>query len=429
MLPNQTNDNAVVVTNLGKAYRIGVVEQKQENLVAAIIKSVTVPIKNFIKIKSLKNISSSSQGNDIFWANRNVSFNVKQGEVLGIIGKNGAGKSTLLKMLSRITEPTEGRIELHGRVASLLEVGTGFNPDLTGRENVYLNGTILGLSKKEIDERYDSIVEFSGIEKFLETPVKRYSSGMKVRLAFAVAAHLDPEILIIDEVLAVGDAEFQRKCLGKMQEVAGKQGRTVLFVSHDMAAVKKLCTRAILLQKGTIVYEGNPDEVVSYYLQNATSYTSEKSSMLEQAKGNKKFVITDIELINEHGIVSQMAESGKDLQIKLYYELHETGPDPIVILRIKNNMEQTLFTCLSRNSYNGIMQLNKQGTISCIIPKLPLLQGIYTIDVVLKFGQDITFEVESAFTIEVEKGDFFGTGKINNDMQNGMIIHHTWQLS
>lgn len=428
MLPNLINENAVAVINLGKAYRIGVAEKKEDNLVSAIVKSIIGPIKNFSKIKSLKTVNSTSNESDVFWANRNITFNVKQGEVLGIIGKNGAGKSTLLKMLSRITEPTEGRIELQGRVASLLEVGTGFNPDLTGRENIYLNGTILGLTKKEIEERYTSIVEFSGIEKFIETPVKRYSSGMKVRLAFAVAAHLDPEILILDEVLAVGDAEFQRKCLGKMQEVAGKQGRTVLFVSHDMAAVKKLCTRAILLQKGTIVYEGIPEHVVNYYLQNAASIVNDNNNFFDNAKGNKHFELTQFELINEQGNIIQIAESGKQLEIKLYYKVHETGPDPVVILRFKNNLEQVLFTCLSRNSYDGIMSLKKEGSISCIIPSLPLLPGNYAVDLFCKYGQDVTFELDEALKIEVEKGDFFGTGKLNNDMQNGMIVFHNWKV-
>lgn len=429
MSHSQQEHFAVSVTNLGKAYRIGVAEKKEENLVTAIIKTITAPFRSFNKIKSLKNLQSTTEGKDVFWANRNINFNVKQGEVLGIIGKNGAGKSTLLKMLSRITEPTEGRIELYGRVASLLEVGTGFNPELTGRENIFLNGTILGLTRKEIEERYNSIVEFSGIEKFIETPVKRYSSGMKVRLAFAVAAHLDPEILIIDEVLAVGDAEFQKKCLGKMQEVAGKQGRTVLFVSHDMAAVKNLCTRAILLQQGTIIKEGTPNEVVNYYLQNAASISNLNTLSFDQAKGNKKFVLQQVELINDEGNITQIAESGKNLNVKLYYKIHDKGPDPVVILRFRNNLEQVLFTCLSRNSYHGIMQLPNEGTISCIIPKLPLLQGLYSVDVVLKFGQDITFDLESAFSLEVEKGDFFGTGKLNNDMQNGMIIYHQWFIN
>jgi len=425
MLHKET-DIAVKVANLGKAYRIGIAEVKEKNLINALLKAIIAPIKNFRKIKSLKKLSSHTEGKDVFWANRNISFDVKKGEVMGIIGKNGAGKSTLLKMLSRITEPTEGQIELYGRVASLLEVGTGFNPELTGKENIFLNGTILGLTKKEIEERYDSIVEFSGIEKFINTPVKRYSSGMKVRLAFAVAAHLDPEILIIDEVLAVGDAEFQKKCLGKMQEVAGKEGRTVLFVSHDMAAVKKLCNKAILLQQGQIIYEGNAVDTVNYYLQNAASIASQKNIDDKLVKGNKKFVITNIEMLNADEQIVQLAESGKDLHLKLYYQVKEKGPDPIVIVKIKNNLEQILFTCLSRNSFHGIMQLQEQGSITCVIPKLPLLSGLYTVDITLKYSQDLTFDLENIFSFEVERGDFFGTGKINADMMNGMIIYHNW---
>jgi homopolymeric O-antigen transport system ATP-binding protein len=199
------------------------------------------------------------------WALDDVSFELRRGEVLGLIGPNGAGKSTLLKILSRITAPTEGRIEIHGRIGSLLEVGTGFHPELTGRENVYLNGAVLGMRKAEIDRRFDEIVEFSGVARFLETPVKRYSSGMQVRLAFSVAAHLEPEILLVDEVLAVGDAEFQRKCLGKMHDVT-RHGRTVVFVSHNLAAVRSLCTRALLLQKGRLVYDGDTDEAVDRYV-------------------------------------------------------------------------------------------------------------------------------------------------------------------
>lgn len=428
MLHNTNENIAAKVTNLGKAYRIGVEEEKDKNLSTTLLNALLSPIKNFKKIKSLNILSSTTEGKDVFWANRNISFEVKQGEVLGIIGKNGAGKSTLLKMLSRITEPTEGKIELYGRIASLLEVGTGFNPELTGKENIFLNGTILGLTKNEIEERFDSIVEFSGIEKFIETPVKRYSSGMKVRLAFAVAAHLDPEILIIDEVLAVGDAEFQKKCLGKMQEVAGKEGRTVLFVSHDMAAVKNLCTRAILLQQGNIAFEGSATEVVNYYLQNAASITSQRNLDFSQAKGNKNFVVTDIEMLDENSNSIQIAESGRDFQLKISYETKEIPINPVVIILVKNNLEQVLFTCLSRNSYNGTMQLNSQGSIICNIPKLPLLSGLYTLDIVLKYDQEVTFSLENIFSFEVEKGDFFGTGKINDDMMNGMIINHNWVI-
>lgn len=264
MLPSNKN-LSIQVQGLSKLYRIGVKQEKDKNLLTSFLKGLATPITNLKRIKSLKNIGTKENNADIFWANKNISFNVYEGEVVGIIGKNGAGKSTLLKILSHITKPTEGRIDLYGRVASLLEVGTGFNPELTGRENIFLNGTILGLTKKEIEDRYQSIVDFSGIPTFIETPVKRYSSGMKVRLAFAVAAHLDPEILIIDEVLAVGDAEFQRKCIGKMQELSHSSGRTVLFVSHNMAAVKSLCSRCVVLRKGELVFDGTPTDAINYY--------------------------------------------------------------------------------------------------------------------------------------------------------------------
>ena len=236
---------AITVDNLSKVYRIGLEGATNDSFGRAMIDFVRRPFSNYKKYRSLyrfsdEELSNSYAGEDILWALNDVSFNVDQGEVVGIVGVNGAGKSTLLKVLSNITPPTMGTIKIRGRVSSLLEVGTGFHPELTGRENVYLNSTILGMRKKEVDDKFDEIVDFSGVEKFLDTPVKRYSMGMRVRLAFAVAAHLEPEILIIDEVLAVGDAEFQKKCLSKMEDV-GKEGRTVLFVSHNMAAVTRLC--------------------------------------------------------------------------------------------------------------------------------------------------------------------------------------------
>jgi len=255
---------AITVEGLSKKYRIGLKEEIHDSIGEAIASLLRSPIDNFKKLRKLSTFSDD-QSEDIIWALKDVSFEVKKGEVLGIIGKNGAGKSTLLKILSKITEPTEGSIEINGKVASLLEVGTGFHGELTGRENVYLNGTILGMTKKEVDEKFDEIVEFSGVEKFIDTPVKRYSSGMTVRLAFAVAAHLEPEILIIDEVLAVGDVEFQRKCLGKMKDFSSS-GRTVLFVSHNMTAVKNLCPKSILLEGGKIVKYGSTNDIVKYYL-------------------------------------------------------------------------------------------------------------------------------------------------------------------
>lgn len=257
------SDTVITVDSLSKAYKIGLRAQHGKTFREAFTDTLVSPVRR------LKSIASGGNGSgaqdDTFWALKDVSFEVKRGEVVGIIGRNGAGKSTLLKVLSRITEPTSGQVRLRGRVASLLEVGTGFHPELTGRENIYLNGAILGMKRAEITRKFDEIVAFAEVEKFLDTPVKRYSSGMYVRLAFAVAAHLEPEILIVDEVLAVGDAEFQKKCLGKMQDVAKGEGRTVLFVSHNMAAVQTLCSSAILLRGGEILTHGAVTDAIAYY--------------------------------------------------------------------------------------------------------------------------------------------------------------------
>lgn len=252
------------VENLSKRYRIGLKENQPETLVGQLSHAIISPWRNLKRLRRLNQFAI--QDDSEFWALKNISFEVKEGEVLGIIGKNGAGKSTLLKILSQITEPTSGKIELTGRVASLLEVGTGFHPELSGRDNIYMNGTILGMTRKEIDSKVDEIIDFSGVERFIDTPVKFYSSGMKVRLGFSVAAHLNPEILIIDEVLAVGDYEFQKKCLGKMEDVSKNQGRTVLFVSHNLMAVKNLCTKGILLETGRIISSGDISKVSSDYL-------------------------------------------------------------------------------------------------------------------------------------------------------------------
>ena len=255
----------VRVESLSKQYRIGARRAGYDTLRESLVRAARAPLK------SLRS-QNGRHGSDTIWALKDISFDVAPGEVVGIIGRNGAGKSTLLKTLARITEPTKGKVELYGRLASLLEVGTGFHPELTGRENIYLNGAILGMHKAEIDRKFDDIVAFAELEKFLETPVKHYSSGMYMRLAFAVASHLEPEILLVDEVLAVGDAAFQKKCLGKMGEVA-KQGRTVLFVSHNLTAVKSLCGRTLWLDKGQIVEAGDTDDVVLSYVQSGTQTT------------------------------------------------------------------------------------------------------------------------------------------------------------
>lgn len=294
------SDSIVIdVNQIAKRYRIGVAQQKADTVLTQLIDLAKSPVRNFKRLSSLSKFSDD-EDESIFWALRNINFQVKEGEVLGIIGHNGAGKSTLLKILSRITEPSNGTIKINGRISALLEVGTGFHPELTGRDNIYMNGTILGMRKKEIDKKLDEIIDFSGIEKHIDTPVKFYSSGMKVRLGFSVAAHLEPEILIIDEVLAVGDMEFQKKCLGKMENVAGN-GRTVLFVSHNMEAVDALCGRCVLLKNGNIIYDGNTREGISQYLQ---AGSSEQLYILEkQFKSDKSFYISKASIKDCNGDV------------------------------------------------------------------------------------------------------------------------------
>ncbi len=258
-------DIAIRAEGLGKRYRIGVAEDRHDTLREAIMYAARSPFRNLRRLRRLTHFSESENDDDVVWALRDVSFEVPRGQVLGIIGKNGAGKSTLLKIMSGVTEPSTGRAVLEGEAGALLEVGTGFHPELTGRENIYLNGAILGMDRDHIDDHLDEIIEFADLAQFIDTPIKRYSSGMKVRLAFAVAAHLDPEILIIDEVLAVGDVGFQKKCLGKMESVA-RSGRTILFVSHDMGAITALCERCVLIEDGRLVDDGPADEVVDHYV-------------------------------------------------------------------------------------------------------------------------------------------------------------------
>jgi lipopolysaccharide transport system ATP-binding protein len=265
------NDKVIIVDNLSKRYRIGLKETIHDSLGGAIASWVKAPLSNYRRLRKLSKFDENGEVDDIIWALRDISFEVQKGEVLGIIGRNGAGKSTLLKILSSITDPTYGSVKIKGRISSLLEVGTGFHPELTGRENIYLNGTILGMSKKEIDRKFSDIVEFSEIEKFIDTPIKRYSSGMKVRLGFSVAAHLEPEILLIDEVLAVGDVSFQQKCIEKILMLVREKNKTILFVSHKMSSIKTLCNRSIVLDTGGILFEGDVDTAISAYLKESNS--------------------------------------------------------------------------------------------------------------------------------------------------------------
>lgn len=316
---------AIHVENLSKRYRIGLKEERHDTLAGAVLATLKQPGRNFRRLRQLARFQGADTDQDILWALKDVCFEVRQGEVVGVIGRNGAGKTTLLKILSRITYPTCGRVELRGRLSSLLEVGTGFHPELTGRENVYLNGTILGMRKSEIDRKFDEIVDFSGVERFIDTPVKRYSSGMRVRLAFSVAAHLEPEILLVDEVLAVGDARFQKKCLNKMQDV-GQQGRTVLFVSHSMPAITRLCQRTILLDEGRIASDGPSHQVVSSYLQSGVGTMSAREwPDLDRAPGNEVVRLRAVRVCTEDGQATDVLDIRKPVGIEMEFDVLQPG--------------------------------------------------------------------------------------------------------
>ena len=348
-------DTIIQVENLGKKYLI---KHQQHGSYTALRDVITDKVKSFgKKIISPWNHKQSSTylTTEEFWALKDVSFEVKQGEVIGIIGRNGAGKSTLLKILSRITEPTKGRIRINGRVASLLEVGTGFHPELTGRENIFLNGAILGMGKAEIKRKFDEIVAFAEIEKFLDTPVKRYSSGMYVRLAFAVAAHLEPEILIVDEVLAVGDSQFQKKCLGKMGDVAG-EGRTILFVSHNMQAIRQLCNRAILISSGKIVMDDESSKAIEHYLQDGNIAENTKSieEIILNLPPDPVFKLEGIALTQNGKPVGQVVENGKPLEIEIRYRVFEKTTGLRVYFDLLDNQDMLLFRSFHDEDSDGI---------------------------------------------------------------------------
>jgi lipopolysaccharide transport system ATP-binding protein len=314
------SDTVIHIKNLSKKYRIGAAQERHDTLRDLMVDTFSNPFKK----------NKLRAENSTLWALRDISFDVERGSVLGIVGRNGAGKSTLLKVLSRVTDPTSGFGEIHGRVGSLLEVGTGFHPELTGRENIFLNGAILGMHRQEIDAKFDEIVEFSEVSKFIDTPVKRYSSGMYLRLAFAVAAHLEPEILVVDEVLAVGDAEFQRKCLGKMSDVAN-QGRTVLFVSHNMSAVLRLTTEAIVLEKGRISMRAPTAEAVDYYLSSGFAESGERLWDAEEMPATAEpFQPIALRIKNAAGLVVNTVRSVEMMQIEFEYQLHA----PVTGLRV-----------------------------------------------------------------------------------------------
>ena len=417
------SDTVIRVENLGKKYIIG--HQKQERYTA--LRDV---ITN--KVKSIGSLINPQAKNENpafeeFWALKDVSFDIKQGDRVGIIGRNSAGKSTLLKSLSRITEPTKGSIKIKGRVASLLEVGTGFHPELTGRENIFLNGAILGMGKEEIKRKFDEIVAFAEVEKFLDTPVKRYSSGMYVRLAFAVAAHLEPEILIVDEVLAVGDAAFQKKCLGKMQDV-GKDGRTILFVSHNMATVQSLCSQALVLSSGSIEFPvGNVNEALNKYLMQINQISKTRLSDRQDRQGEGKIRISNFGLFDSQGNELSSLVSGQTVEFRISYESQEQNPKNIhtgISIRSASGVLITLLT--NKIAAQIFEEIPKNGFISCIIKKLPLSSGTYILNLSILQNGLIQDRIQEAISLTVENGDFYGNGKIPPSSDGGIFLEQEW---
>jgi len=378
-------DLAFKAENLGKKYNLRHQVNRNDGL-RHVLQNALFSLGKVFNGKAKKTSEETQSSNEDFWALQNVSFEIKQGEVVGIIGRNGAGKSTLLKVLSRITEPTAGRIQINGRVACLLEVGTGFHPELTGRENIYLNGTILGMTRKEIRKKFDEIVAFAEIEKFLDTPVKHYSSGMYVRLAFAVAAHLEPEILVVDEVLAVGDVQFQKKCLGKMQDVAEQEGRTVLFVSHNMTSIQKLCNRVILLDKGQIKTIGKPQDIIPAYLSNETNLSgAEDLTTIDQGRrrGNGAVRFTRIEISTLDGRPAQQILFNETLVVRLQVWAKEAvNPLRIRFSFVSSDGTEVMGTSTLDGTPTGWVAAGI-NTFSCEIKPMILCPGRYYIRAII----------------------------------------------
>ncbi len=424
------SDSVITVENLSKAYLLGR-QDKSDTFFGSIASSIKSPLKNLRQLRRLNtfDLNQVDEGDeDILWALRDVSFEVKQGEVLGIIGHNGAGKSTLLKILSRIAYLTHGRVEMRGRVSALLEVGTGFHPELTGRENIYMNGTILGMRKTEIDSKFDEIVDFSGVERFLDTPVKRYSSGMKVRLAFAVAAHLEPEILIVDEVLAVGDAEFQKKCLGKMKDVSTGKGRTVLFVSHNLSAMQNLCDRVVLLSGGSVLFDGDPDSVIYQYTHSAKvagDYGYWDLAAVPREAGLCP-VIKELELTDNHGKITNAYLPGHSMRFRISYAHITNLINPTFGIIISTSLGQHLALLQTRLQLGDIRELPAKGHVECFIPELPLTSGTYTLTLGVSSEGHQLDQCTDVADFEVQEAKYFSTGKLPTQSQGSVLVKAEW---
>ena len=412
---------AIKVENLGKMYRIG---EKQERYYTFRDTLTNIALAPF---RRLRRIGKPPKPEEIIWALKDVSFEVKHGEVVGIIGRNGAGKTTLLKILTRITDPTEGHAEIHGRVASLLEVGTGFHPELTGRENIYLNGAILGMKKAEIERKFDEIVDFAEIEKFMDTPVKRYSSGMYVRLAFAVAAHLEPEILLVDEVLSVGDAAFQKKCLGKMGNVA-KEGRTVLFVSHNMSAVQSLCDFGCLLESGRLNYLGPVQDTINTYLQSQTSFSKVALRERQDRSGTGRVRITSLSLDTTKNGSNGVIKSGDSLKVRISYESAQPLVNVRFLVGIYDYMNVPLFRLDSEATSDLPDVLPGNGAVICDTDPLNVTPGPCYMNVAVLVGGEKADHVVQAVDFNVEPSDFYSTGRLFDRRDSLFLLRQRWDV-
>lgn len=424
---------AIEFDNVSKQYRLGLVTTR--TLGADFSRWWTMNVLGkedpYLKIGSV-NDRASKADSEFVWALRDIDFKVEQGDVLGIIGRNGAGKSTLLKLLSKVTSPTTGTIKARGRLGTLLEVGTGFHPEMTGRENIYLNGAILGMSKQEISSKLDEIVDFSGCERYIDTPTKRYSSGMTVRLGFAVAAFLEPEILVVDEVLAVGDAEFQKKAIGKMQDVSQGEGRTVLFVSHNMNSIRKLCNKGLLLNNGMVQYSGDIESTVDKYISlGMDKYRGQSIALLpRQGRCSGKVRFIGIEFIGKDGTLSS-PRCGEYLKIRFNLNVSEPGYDGC---RLSFDFADAYGTKLSTFPtdalVDGVRLEAGNRIVECIIPKFPLTEGVYRLSLWCAIGKETADYIESLITMEVVGDDFFKLGRKSSQNLLGRIVlcDYSWNI-
>ncbi len=414
--------------DISKQYRLGVVTTSvlKDDFYRWWVVNILRKEDPYLKIGDLND--RSVRGNSSYvWALRDINFTVERGDVLGIIGKNGSGKSTLLKLLSKVTAPTTGTIKARGRIGSLLEVGTGFHPELTGLENIYMNGAILGMTKSEIKSRLEEIVDFSGCERYIDTPVKRYSSGMKVRLGFAVAAHLEPEILVVDEVLAVGDAEFQKKAIGKMQDVSKGDGRTVLFVSHNMDSVSQLCNKGLLLDNGTVSLEGDIDTVINAYIDKK----SENVDIAEIKRNNSNFGFfrfTNITYHDENGNL-KYPTTGEPLMIRIYFKNEgDLKRKYRFAFTIWDVFEKPLISCSTKFYSKDIQLKNDKYYIDCLIDKLPLTEGKYMLSLYSAVDNICLDWIGASIPFEVKTGSFYPTGVKMDDKFKAKIVlcEHKW---